>query len=147
MKVERVVCAIIANAVPHPDAVSWHWYPCGGGATDSQCLTNTAHIDNDIAQTDGYEVQVGVLAPIWITEWDEDYTSDARFGNRAYIQSWMALAIEHLSHLHDTANLAVAEFYVLTNGSPTSLTDLCYAPPSDAFTAVGSAFFGGIPSR
>jgi Glycosyl hydrolase catalytic core len=138
---------LLANGIRHPDAVSWHWYPCGGGVTDSQCLTNTGHIDNDIAQTDAYEAQVGVPAPIWITEWDEDYTSDARFGNKTYIQNWMALATQHLSHLHDTANLAVAEFYVLTNGSPKSQTDLCYPPPSDTFTDVGSAFFAGIPSR
>jgi hypothetical protein len=135
---------LLAHGTPSPDAISWHWYPCGAGATDSQCLLNTADVENDVAQTDAAMATIGVTVPIWLTEWNEDYTGDSRFGNQVYIQNWMALALQHLTHLHDTANLAVAEFYVLTNESATSDSDLYTPPPADALTYLGAAFFAGI---
>jgi hypothetical protein len=142
---------LLSSGSPHPDAISWHWYPCGLATSETQCLTNTSHIDNDIAQTDAYETQVGVSAPIWITEWDMGFNQDQTtwlnscFTTPACVQNWLSVAITHLAGLHDTSNLAAAEFYVLTNGNPNSETDLVFPPPSDAFTYVGAAFFGGIP--
>ncbi len=138
---------LLAQGNPHPDGISWHWYPCGTAVDANACLTFTSHIDNDIAQTDAYENQVGVHPPIWLTEWDQSFNQSGPgqcFANQACIQNWLAVAMTHLIHLHTTSNLAVAEFYVLTNGNPNSQTQLCYPPPSNAFTFIGAAFFNGI---
>jgi|SRR5579884_758249 len=63
---------IVANHYPVPDAISWHWYPCGHGwAHCSPSVVNQVLSDAEIVR--GYlEQTIGRQLPIGVSEWSAD---------------------------------------------------------------------------
>jgi hypothetical protein len=74
--VQSFLQGIVLNNYPLPDAISWHWYPCGFGTLTgwSNCpLSLTNQILSD-AQTVRGDLQsiLGYQLPIGISEWSDD---------------------------------------------------------------------------
>jgi hypothetical protein len=63
---------IVANHYPIPDAISWHWYPCGSGwdscprSVVNEILSDAQTVRDDLQQTIGHQL------PIGISEWSAD---------------------------------------------------------------------------
>jgi hypothetical protein len=84
--------AIAANHYPVPDAISWHWYPCGWSSELwSSCpLTVTNQIVAD-AQTVRNDLQstLGRQLPVGISEWSAD-AQPSGTNNLAYTEPNMS---------------------------------------------------------
>jgi hypothetical protein len=69
---------VVMNNYPLPDAVSWHWYPCGYGSytTWPTCVTaytSVYPIANEADQIRGYMQSIlGYQLPLGISEWSAD---------------------------------------------------------------------------
>jgi hypothetical protein len=80
---------IVANHYPLPDAITWHWYPCGSGwascplSVTNQILSDAQTVRNDLQQTIGHQL------PIGISEWSADPNPNGT-NNQAYTEPQMS---------------------------------------------------------
>ena len=78
---------IVTNHYPIPDAISWHWYPCGNGwakcplSVVNQIVSDAQTVRSYLRQTIGHQL------PIGISEWSAD-PSDTN--NMAYTEPQMS---------------------------------------------------------
>jgi hypothetical protein len=80
---------IVTNRYPVPDAISWHWYPCGHGWAEcplslaNQIVTDAQTVRGYLRQTIGHQL------PIGISEWSADPTPSGT-KNMAYTEPEMS---------------------------------------------------------
>jgi hypothetical protein len=80
---------IVANHYPVPDAISWHWYPCGNGwakcplSVVNQVVSAAQTVRNYLQQTIGHQL------PIGISEWSAD-PNPSGTNNMAYSEPQMS---------------------------------------------------------
>jgi hypothetical protein len=73
---------IVQHNYPRPDAISWHWYPCGFGPYTNwtSCMTaykSTYPIVAEAQEVRGYEQSIlGYTVPTGISEWSADSRSN-----------------------------------------------------------------------
>lgn len=80
---------IVAHHYPIPDAISWHWYPCGNGwmscplSVVNQIASDAKTVRTDLRETIGHEL------PIGISEWSADPNPSGTH-NQAYDEPQMS---------------------------------------------------------
>lgn len=81
-QVQPFLTAVKASGVL-PDAISFHWYPCGPGDSSASCLARVSTFAELTAQVKAWvRTALGVNLPVGITEWN--YNADnppAPYGN------------------------------------------------------------------
>jgi hypothetical protein len=81
--------SIVANHYPLPDAISWHWYPCGNGwatcplSVSNQIVNDAQTVRNDLQSTIGHQL------PLGISEWSADPNPNGT-NNLAYTEPQMS---------------------------------------------------------
>jgi hypothetical protein len=83
---------IVANHYPVPDAISWHWYPCGWSSeswsscplsVSKQIIRDAQTVRSDLRSTLGHQI------PIGISEWSADGQASGT-KNMAYTEPSMS---------------------------------------------------------
>jgi hypothetical protein len=80
---------IVTHHYPVPDAISWHWYPCGSGwsscpiSLTQQIINDAQTVRNDLQSTIGHQL------PLGISEWSADPNPNGT-NNMAYTEPQMS---------------------------------------------------------
>jgi hypothetical protein len=80
-----------------PDAISFHWYPCGTGDSASSCLAKASTFASVTAQVKAWvRAILGVNLPVGITEWNYDADNPpAAYGNDAAFITQFTMSALH----------------------------------------------------
>lgn len=79
-----------------PDAISFHWYPCGSGDSSASCLAKVSTFAEVTKQVETWVRDIlGVKLPVGITEWNYDSDNPpAAYGtNPAFITQFTTSAL------------------------------------------------------
>lgn len=106
-----------------PDAISFHWYPCGSGDSRSSCLAKASTFAEVTTQVKTWvRDTLGVNLPVGITEWN--YNSDnppAAYGNDpAFITQFTTAAL----HAMMQAGLDFANQFDVASGAGSGGLDM-----------------------
>jgi len=127
----------VGHATPRPDLVSWHEYVCSSQDSDATCNTHIANWATHVQQTNAAEqAAIGTTIPFFISEWNLDPLSDARYANPGFIQPWTTSALNEFASLIPHG-LAGALLYTATNHGDFGLinTDNSLTPQGQTFFA------------
>lgn len=101
MNMQVFLQGVVQNNYPMPDALSWHYYPCGPntGPTDwATCLTpqyTTNFIAADIANVRAAEqATIGKQLPLGISEWSVDPNDDGMQLQEPQMSNWTTLILQ-----------------------------------------------------
>lgn len=112
--------ALVVNHYAYPDAISWHYYPCGNGwsscplSVTDQIVTDAQTVRDDLQSTLGYQI------PIGISEWSAD-PNPSGTGNMAYTEPEMSnFVVAYLNSVMqaklDFANIFCTQSYAAYGG-------------------------------
>jgi hypothetical protein len=123
------VASFMHNAVPKPDAISWHEYTCKSTSPASACIANIASWTTHIAKTRAaIQANGDTVPPIMITEWnyspDSGTITDNKHNDAAFMTQWTTMALQTLAANHIFASY---QFDV------SNVTPLVGSPQGDAF--------------
>jgi hypothetical protein len=111
--VQPFLQGIVKNNYPRPDAISWHWYPCGYGSTTNwiNCMAQISTIGTQATEVRGYEQSIlGYTVPTGISEWSADPSSG---GNMALDEPQMSQFITQALNAMMAAKLDFANEFTL----------------------------------
>jgi hypothetical protein len=140
---EGVFPYFLQNATPHPNYISWHWYPCPMTVSDATCLQSASGADGaDIAAANQDMQNAGYTVPVIISEWDTHGDSgDPRFDNQAFLQQFMSNVTAGATTLASNPSNHISS-YMFYNLDGQATSDLLTA--TNAYTFIGKAFFGAL---
>lgn len=128
------------NASPKPYAISWHEYVCNTGNTDAYCMQHIANWATHVSATRTALGSTGSNVPFWITEWNLDPQTDARYSTASFIQPWVTAALNEWQSLQSQG---VTTTFIYTADSH---GDFGLVGNNNALTPEGTAFYAWTPS-
>jgi hypothetical protein len=132
----QYIQTFMQQAVPRPDAVSWHEYVCDIGHTDQYCLEHITRWANHAVDMYARMTLAGYHVPVWITEWNMNPHDDTRY-HTGFIELWTARALDEWAMLERAGVVDVTMLYTMTDHANSGLVK-----PDGSFTAQGRMFFG-----